>query len=79
MAQEQVGVQVRILTDGKCSIGKVKVACSDVGGRLREMKVALDADIHLIGSRDTKYAEMTVTFDSLQRAGYRLKVGTTGS
>jgi hypothetical protein len=73
-AQTETAVDVRISAE-TCQIGKLDVACSDVGAKLLELGTPLDAHIHVIGDSHASYSATSAALESLRSAGFKLKIG----
>jgi biopolymer transport protein ExbD len=77
----QTAIVIRLTSHQTCQIGEEEVPCADVGAKLLAMHIPLESDIHISGSPDSTYQQVSATLTSLKDAGYRLKVGyvTNGS
>jgi hypothetical protein len=73
-AQTETTVHIFISAE-TCVIGNLELPCSNVGAKLREMGTPLDAHIDLSGHSHTSYEAIRAAIDSLQRAGFKFKVG----
>jgi biopolymer transport protein ExbD len=73
-AQTETAVQVRISAE-TCQIGKLDVACGDVGAKLVELGTPLDAHIHVSGDAHASYSATSAALESLRSAGFKLKIG----
>jgi hypothetical protein len=73
-AQTETAVHVRISAE-TCQIGKLDVACSDVGAKLLELGTPLDAHIHVSGDTHASYSATSAALESLRSAGFKLKIG----
>src|SRR5579871_4438028 len=78
-APTRLTVQIRFSTHQTCLIGDADIPCSEVGAKLHDLRIPLDADIHLIGDPNGKAQIVLPLFtsakDSLERAGYSVKRG----
>jgi len=71
---EQV-IEIRLSSAGNyCSIDDAQVACSELGGKLKLMRVPADAHIYLRGDSGVGHALMHTAFESLAKAGYSTNV-----
>jgi hypothetical protein len=73
-AQTETTVHIFISAE-TCVIGNLELPCSNVGAKLRELGTPLDAHIDLSGHSRTSYEAIRAAIDSLQRAGFKFKVG----
>jgi hypothetical protein len=72
----QTETTVHIFISAKtCVIGSLQLPCGDVGAKLRELGTPLDAHIELSGHSHTRYEATRAVFESLQRAGFKFKMG----
>jgi hypothetical protein len=74
-AQTNSDVTIHISSRQTCLAGSLDVPCSDVGAKLRDQKIPLDAHIHLIAGSDSRYQTISAALTSLRDAGFRLKLG----
>jgi biopolymer transport protein ExbD len=58
-----------------CLVGSLDVPCSDVGAKMRDQGIPLDAHIHLVADKDASYHTISAALVSLRDAGFRLKLG----
>ena len=75
LGQTEPRVEIRVLSGDTCLVQQLHVPCRDVGAKLRELGTPSDADINVRAEKDAKYEAVTSTFDSLKRAGFKVKVG----
>ena len=73
--QSKSDVTIHISARQTCLVGTLDVPCSDVGAKMRAQGIPLDADIHLVGRKDSSYQAISAALASLRDAGFRLQVG----
>jgi hypothetical protein len=73
-AQTETAVHIRISAE-TCQIGRLDVACSDVGAKLLELGTPLDAHIHVSGDTHASYSATSAALESLRSADFKLKIG----
>ena len=73
-AQTETTVHIFVSAE-TCVIGNFELPCSGVGAKLRELGTPLDAHIDLSGHSHTSYEAMRAAIESLQRAGFKFKMG----
>ncbi len=75
VAEAQTAVVLRITEIGTCLIGKLDVPCSDVGEKLREMRIPHDAPIQLSVAPHASFYAVSAALEGLRHTG--LKLGYT--
>lgn len=73
--QTRSDVTIHISARQTCLVGSLDVPCSDVGAKMRDQGIPLDAHIHLIPAAGSNYQTVSAALKSLLDAGFRFKVG----
>jgi hypothetical protein len=73
--QSNSDVTIQISARQTCLVGSLDVPCSDVGAKMRDQGIPLDAHIHLVAGKDSSYQAISAALVSLRDAGFRLKLG----
>ena len=71
----QPGISVRISSSNNaCFVADVQVPCEKVGQKLRAMKVAKGAYIHISGDEHVSYMQTRTVVESVSKEGYTVGV-----
>jgi biopolymer transport protein ExbD len=74
-SQPPSDVTIHVLARQTCLVGSLDVPCPDVGAKLRDRGISLDANIHVIADKHARYQAVSAALASLRDAGFRLKMG----
>jgi biopolymer transport protein ExbD len=66
---------IRVSADGICYFLDTSSPCDKLGSSLRSMHVAQKGHIHIAVDKFSKYEVVAATLESLQRAGFKRKIG----
>jgi biopolymer transport protein ExbD len=75
-AQTNTTVLVRMASEDTCLVAAVHVSCRELGAKMRELGIPLNAQIQFGIDGYRSYEAIRVMMDSIRRAGYKVdKVG----
>jgi biopolymer transport protein ExbD len=66
---------IRISVDGICYFMDTSTPCSKLGQYLTSQHLAQNGSVHIVVDRFSKYELVAATLESLQRSGFKGKIG----